>query len=72
VSGTGLSLADLEDAMAPGVSKPAKVKLFHQLGMFDTWPKLEQFLRRYIPASILETPSGYRLQQRMQEYLLGR
>lgn len=73
VSGTGLSLVELEEAMASGVSKPAKsVQLFHQLGMFDTWPKLELFLKRYIPASILETPSGYRLQQRMREYLLGR
>lgn len=73
VSGTGLPMAELEEVMASGVSKPAEgVKLFHQLGMFDTWPKLKSFLERYVPASILESPSGYRLQQRMQEYLLGR
>jgi hypothetical protein len=58
--------------MASGVSKPGAVMLFHQLGMFDTWPKLKPFLERYIPASILETPSGYRLQVRIREYLLGR
>jgi hypothetical protein len=73
---TDLPLADLEDAMASadsGVSKPAKaVQLFHKLGMFDTWPKLQSFLERYIPASIFESPSGYRLQQRMREYLQGR
>ena len=73
VSGTGLSLGDLEEAMVSGVSKPAEaVILFHELGMFDTWPKLKAFLERYIPASFLETPSGHRLQQRIREYLLGR
>jgi hypothetical protein len=72
VSGTGLSLAELEDTMASGVSKPGCVKVFHQLGMFDTWPQLKSFIKRYIPAFILETNSGYRLQQRIQEYLMGR
>lgn len=59
VSGTGLSLAELEEAKASGVSKPGAVMLFHQLGMFDT-SKLKSFLQCYIPTSILETPSGYR------------
>ena len=72
VSGTGVLLEELHEAMASGVSKPVGVELFHKLGMFDTWPKLKQFLDHYLPASFLETPSGYRLQQRIQEYLLGR
>jgi hypothetical protein len=72
VSGTGLSLADLQDSMSSGVSKPVEVILFHKLGMFDTWPKLKSFLERYIPRSILYSLSGYRLQQRMREYLQGR
>jgi hypothetical protein len=73
VSGTGLSLAELQEAMASGVSKPFEaVKLFHKFGMFDTWPKLKLYLERYIPASVLESVSGRRLQQRMPEYLQGR
>jgi hypothetical protein len=74
VSGTNLSLADLEDAMpwASGVSKPKAVQLFHKLGMLDTWPKLKSLLKRYVPASIFESRSGHRLQQRMREYLQGR
>ena len=72
VSGTGLSLEDMREAMASGVSKSGEVEVFHRLGMFDTWPKLELFVKRYIPSSILETPSGSRLQQRIREYLLGR
>jgi hypothetical protein len=73
VSGTGISLVELEDVMASGVSKPAEgIILFHNLGMFDTWLKLKPFLERYIPTSFLETPSGYCLQKRFQEYLLGR
>jgi len=73
VSGTGVSLADLEDNIASGVGKPTHtVKVIHELGMFDTWPKLMDFFERYIPTSFLKNPSGYHLQQRMQEYLLGR
>ena len=73
ISGTGVSLVDLEDNVASGVGKsPHKVKVLHELGMFDTWPKLMKFVGRYVPASFLENPSGYRLQQRMQDYLLGR
>ena len=38
VSGTGLSLAELEDSFTPGVSKHTrKGQVFHELGMFDTW-----------------------------------
>jgi hypothetical protein len=73
VSGTGLSPGDLRDAMGSGVSKPAEeVEVFHKLGMFDTWPKLKPFLERYVPASILKSRSGHRLQQRIREYLQGR
>ncbi|KAF8343670.1 hypothetical protein F5887DRAFT_1134740 [Amanita rubescens] len=65
VSSNGLLLEDLDEAVGG-------VEVFHELGMFDTWPKLKSFFERYVPASVLETPSGYRLQQRMREYLLGR
>jgi hypothetical protein len=74
VSGTGLSLEELQEAMASGVSKPSgPVEVFHQLGMFDTWQKLELLLDRYIPASVLKSShSGRCLIRRMREYLLGR
>ncbi|KIM47458.1 hypothetical protein M413DRAFT_200359 [Hebeloma cylindrosporum] len=72
VAGTGLSLGDLTENMGTGVSKVGVGVDVHQLGMFDTWPKLKPYLERYIPPSILESPSGYRLQQRIREYLLGR
>ena len=72
VSGTGLSLEDLEETTASGVAKPEPIQVFTQLGMFDTWPKLEPFLKRYIPTSILESDSWHCLEQRIQGYLLGR
>ena len=72
VSGTGLSLQELNDAMASGVSKPAPVELFHNLGMFDTWQDVKLFVDRYIPAYIFESNSRRHLQQQMREYLLGR
>ena len=73
VLGTDLSLADFQDDMTSGVSKAAgQVRVYHELGMFDTWEKLEPFLARYIPASFLKSPSGELLTLRMREYLLGR
>jgi hypothetical protein len=57
--------------MASGVSKE-DVFVFHDLGMFDTWEKLQPFFERYVPASFLQSPSGYHLQKRIREYLLGR
>lgn len=72
VSGTGVTMDDLRDSVASGVSKRSTVSLYHDLGMFDTWSKLKEFLKRYLPAKFLESPSGLRLQQRMREYLLGR
>ena len=73
LSGTGLSLEEVQDSIASGVSKLHNaVKVVHELGMFDTWEKLKPFLQRYIPASILYSDSGEHLQQRMRDYLQGR
>jgi len=71
VSGTGLPLEDLRELVASGVSKD-NIFVFYNLGMFDTWEKLQPFFERYVPASFLQSPSGYYLQKRIQEYLLGR
>jgi hypothetical protein len=71
VSGTGLSLEDQQKTLASGVSKPG-ISMFHELGMFDTWAKLKTFIENYLPTHFLQSPSGHRLQKRMQEYLLGR
>jgi hypothetical protein len=72
VSGTGVSLQDLQGTMASGVSKSDAVELFHKLGMFDTWPKLKSFVDIYIPPHIFNSSSGHHLEQRMKEYLQGR
>jgi len=71
VLGTGLSLEELREAIASGVSKD-DLFIFYDLGMFDTWEKLQPFLERYVPASFLQSPSGDHLQKRIREYLLGR
>ena len=71
VSGTGVTMEELQDAVGSGVSKPAGAELFHELGMFNTWPSLLVFLERYLPPSFLATGSGIHLQRRIQEYLLG-
>ena len=50
VSGTSLPMEELREAIASGVSKD-DLFVFHDLGMFDTWEKLQPFLQRYVPAS---------------------
>ena len=65
-------MEELQDTVGSGVSKPVGIESFHDLGMFDTWPSLMAFLERYLPDTFLKTPSGIILQQRIQEYLLGR
>jgi hypothetical protein len=41
VSGTGVPIGDLNVALASGVSKSGqKITWYHDLGMFDVWPKL--------------------------------
>ena len=73
VSGTGLSLEEVEDALNSGVGKPlGQFETFVELGMFDNPLKLEATLQRYIPSSILESPSGKSLRMRIREYLPGR
>ena len=72
VSGTGLSLAEVSESLNSGVGKLENFELFHNLGMFDTWPKMKATLQKYIPPSVLESHSGGRLQQRIWEYLSGR
>jgi hypothetical protein len=72
VSGTGVSMSELREAVASGVSKPTGVDLFHDLGMFDTWTKLESFFTNYVPASVWQSDSWVRLQIRIREHLRGR
>jgi len=69
MSGTGLSLKELRETMASGISKD-DVFVFHRLRMFDTWEKAKAFIERYVPAS-LKPPSGYLLQKRIQGHLIG-
>jgi hypothetical protein len=73
VSGTGLSLEEVEEVLNSSVGKPlGQFETFVELGMFDDPLKLEAALQRYIPSSILESPSGKSLQTRIREYLPGR
>jgi hypothetical protein len=73
VSGTGLSLEEVEETLSSNVGKPlGQFETFVELGMFDNPLKLEATLQRYIPASILESPSGKSLRTRIREYLPGR
>ncbi len=73
VSGTGLSLEDVENDLTSGVAKPlGRFKTFVDFGMLDDPLKLGATLRKYIPPSILESDSGKSLQLRIREYLPGR
>ena len=73
VSGTGLSLEDVEDDLTSGVGKPrGRFKTFVDFGMLDDPLKLGATLRKYIPPFMLESDSGKSLQLRIREYLPGR
>ncbi|KAF8505280.1 hypothetical protein BU17DRAFT_71445 [Hysterangium stoloniferum] len=73
VSGTGLSLEQVEDVLSSSVGKPpGQFETFVELGMLDDPLKLDATLRQYIPPSFLESESGKFLQQRIREYLPGR
>jgi len=70
VSGTGLSLEEVEDALTSSVRKPpGQFETFVELGMLDD---PEATMRQYIPPFILESMSGKSLQLRIREYLPGR
>ena len=70
VSGTGLSLEEVEDAQTSSVGKPpGQFETFVELGMLDD---PEATIRQYIPPLILESMSGKSLQLRIREYLPGR
>ena len=72
VSGTGLSLEEVEDALHSSVAKPlGQFNTFVDLGMFDNPLKLERTVEQYIPSHILESPSGRSLRLRILEYLPG-
>ena len=76
VSGTGLSLEDVEEDLTSSVGKRlerlGRFKTFVDFGMLDNPQKLEATLRKYIPPFILESDSGKSLQLRIREYLPGR
>ncbi|KAK2467902.1 hypothetical protein APHAL10511_000197 [Amanita phalloides] len=71
VSGTCLSLEDVESTLVSGVSK-RNVDLVHRLGGFDSWKSMEPFIRRYVPSTVLDTKEGAMLQYRIRQYLTGR
>ena len=73
VSGTGLSLEEVEDTPNSSVAKPlGQFMTFVELGMFDNSLKLEATVQQYIPSYMLKSPSGKSLQLRIREYLPGR
>src|SRR5260221_12373648 len=73
VSGTGLSLEEVEDDLNSSVAKPCgRFETFVEFGMLDDPLKLEATLRQYIPPFILDSDSGKSFQLRIREYLPGR
>ncbi|KAF8522941.1 hypothetical protein BU17DRAFT_86519 [Hysterangium stoloniferum] len=74
VSGTGLSLGEVEDTLlSSSVGKPSsRFETFVDLGMSNDPLKLDATFRQYMPPSFLESESGKYLQERIREYFLGR
>jgi hypothetical protein len=74
ISGTGLSLASVNEVLASGVGKPAAegFLVYHDVGTFNSEKSQRAYLAQYVPQALLISPSGIALCKRMHNWLLGR
>jgi hypothetical protein len=74
ISGTGLSMKSLEDALQSVVAKvdAGKTEPVIDIGAFETDGNQRAYLERYLPLHFLTTESGERLASRIGFWLHGR
>ncbi|KAF8591866.1 hypothetical protein K439DRAFT_1231291, partial [Ramaria rubella] len=72
VTGTGISMQVVIDAMASGMGKATSFRTFYNTGAFNDRVSHENYIRRYIPAKYLDTDSGRQLLERSWRWLHGR
>jgi hypothetical protein len=68
ISGTGISLHNVEEAISSTVLKPDTIAKYCLLGGFDNRDKIERYVRQYVPHTVVTT----RLLDRLHFWLQGR
>ncbi|KAL0569136.1 hypothetical protein V5O48_012837 [Marasmius crinis-equi] len=72
VTGTGLRTEEIEEALTSTTMKPTKVAEINIIGAFEDRGVQEQYVRKYIPESILSHVVGQVLLDRIWHWLRGR
>lgn len=76
ISGTGLSLSSVHEAITSGAGKleveSNQFKLIHDFGGFYTQSQLRAYMEQYLPQAFLQSQTGNLLQRRVCSYLCGR
>jgi hypothetical protein len=72
VAGTGISKDVVDQAMASAIMKESKYRWCSDTGAFDNIHSQRRYILKYLPSSLVESPSGRRLIERMEYWLCGR
>jgi hypothetical protein len=74
VSGTGISMQEVETVLSSAISKPSDVKpeTVTDLGAFDNEKDQRTYLEYYLPPGFLDTASGKAVARRVGYWLRGR
>ena len=72
VAGTGISKDVVDQAMASAIMKDSRYRWCSDTGAFDLQPVQTDYLRKYLPQSLLQTEAGVRLLERVWYWLHGR
>lgn len=72
VAGTGISKDVVDQAMASAIMKDSRYRWCSDTGAFDDPSIQQRYLKKYLPKSLLESPTGVRLLERTWYWLHGR
>ena len=72
VAGTGISKDVVDQAMASAIMKDSRYRWCSDTGAFDEVEVQRRYLVKYLPRSVLDTPAGRRLVERVWYWLHGR
>ncbi|KAK1235309.1 hypothetical protein PQX77_001467 [Marasmius sp. AFHP31] len=72
ITGTGMSVNLVRDAIASTSAKHGPFSDFHSIGAFEQEAEQVTYIRKYVPQCVLETSSGKLLVERMGFWLTGR
>lgn len=72
ISGTGLSLKEVQQTLETGVEKELRFRTLHNTGWFGDKAAQLRYLKLYLPQEYLDSEQGRRLSSRIATWLCGR